>query len=341
NLRRYLDLACLGTISDIVPLVGINRLLVRSGLKELAETKRPGLAALIERSQTKRPLRYGSVAFRIVPRLNAAGRLAHPKLALELLLEKGWEKATVLADELNELNRRRQETESHVLKEALQMLEGTEKKGIVVAREGWHLGVVGIVAAKLVDKFNCPSIVLTLENGVGRGSARTVSGFSVYNALCELKELMVRFGGHHQAAGITLREENVSLFSERFDQVVKSRLNSPPSGLRVDASVSLSEIDRALARELALLEPFGPGNPEPIFASEPVSFLACRLVGQNHLKGRLKQNGAEREAIGFDMAPHLQQVSMGLAHRALFGIQTNSWNGIESVQLVLKEISLL
>ncbi|MBI2083276.1 MAG: single-stranded-DNA-specific exonuclease RecJ [Deltaproteobacteria bacterium] len=343
NLRRYLDLACLGTIADIVPLTGVNRLLVKGGLKEIAETKRPGLIALLEKSQTKPPLRIGSVSFRLIPRLNAAGRIANPNLALELLLEKGWERAELLADELEQLNRQRQKIEEDVLTEALQMLANnpSPKNGIVVAKSGWHLGVVGIVAARLVEKFNRPSIVLSLENGLGRGSARTVPGFSVYNALQQIKDLMVRFGGHHQAAGITLKEENLKTFSERFDQVTGSLLNSSPPRLSIDALISLQEINFSLVHELSLLEPYGPGNHEPLFATHPVSFSACRIVGENHLKGKLVQNEAERETIGFDFGHYLKQASSGLLHRIAFGIQTNHWNGIDSIQLVLKEINLI
>lgn len=337
NLRRYLDLACLGTIADVVPLLGLNRLLVKEGLRELAGSERPGLIALMKRAEVRVPLSVGQVSFRIAPRLNAAGRLADPRLALDLLLAPDETTAQKLADQLERLNQERQQIEAGVLQEAIEMVEREQqdRSGIVVGSEHWHLGVVGIVAAKLVERFGKPSIVLTIEHDIAKGSARTIPGFSLYDALHTMADTMIRYGGHHAAAGMTLKKENLSIFAQKFDQAVRSCPvlgKSPPA---VDALLTLKEITPSLLQELALLGPHGPQNPEPIFSAENVRFEKCRVVGKSHLKATLIQDGVQMEAIGFNLGPLHSMVDKRCI---TFQPGWNEWNGLASIQLMLKNI---
>lgn len=352
NLKRYLDLAALGTIADIVPLTGTNRLLVKYGLEEIGQTSRIGLKALAESASVRRPVNVGSVSFRLAPRINAAGRLADPKLALDLLMAEESPVASVLASKLESLNRERQQIEETVLSEAIKMVERDQKdrKGIVVAGPGWHLGVVGIVAAKLTECFSRPAIVLALsEDGKeAKGSARTVPGFSVYRALKRIEEEMECFGGHDAAAGMTVRAENLERFAKEFDQSVQEEWDPSYSPQpRIDAVIPLSDITIPLVKDLTLLEPHGPGNPEPVFMSSSVQLNSCRIVGskggkggKGHLKATLCQGGSRIEAIGFNLGPYLESSSKNSLHNVRFFPQFNYWNGEENIQVKIKSINL-
>ncbi len=343
NLKRYLDLACLGTIADVVPLTGTNRLIVRHGLEELASTSRPGLKALKEISQVRMPLGVGTVSFRLAPRINAAGRLADPTLALELLLTEDPAEASRLAVRLDDLNQERQKIVEKALGEALEIVESSQKDrdGIVVASNNWHLGVVGIVAAKLTEHFGRPAVVLALsEDGKeAKGSARTVPGFSVYEALKRIEGEMTRFGGHPAAAGMTLPSQNLERFAKRFDESVREAWNeSCGPRIFIDASVDLSDVNAPLVKELGLLEPHGPGNPEPIFMSSSVRLQSPRIVGHRHFKTTLSQGGARIEAIGFDWASYLETALKSDFHSVAFSPQFNEWNGAENIQLKIKSM---
>lgn len=342
NLRRYLDLAALGTIADVVPLTGLNRLLVKEGLAELNATQRPGLAALISRAELRRPITVGGAAFRIAPRLNAAGRLADPRLAFELLLTQDSHAAAAFADQLEGLNRERQQIEEKVLAEAIEMVESSDRRGIAVGKVGWHLGVVGIVAARLVERYGKPAFVFSInpDQGTAKGSGRTPKGFSLYEALCEIRDTMVRFGGHHDAAGATLKAESLEIFAQRFDQAVRDRFPAGPGKpMVVDALLKLAEIGPNLMKELALLKPHGPGNPEPLFAARDVFLERSRIVGLGHLKAVACQDGAEREAIGFDWGHYLPRLKDRRPHQIAFQPEWSLWNGVDRVQLVIRNLS--
>jgi single-stranded-DNA-specific exonuclease len=343
NLKRYLDLACLGTIADIVPLTGTNRLIVKYGLEEIAAASRPGLKALMEAASIRIPVGVGSVAFRLAPRINAAGRLSDPKIALDLLLAQSASEAVPLAVKLEELNRERQRIEENVLKEAAAMVEEQQKdrQGIVAAAPGWHLGVVGIVASKLTERFGRPAVVLAVseDGGEARGSARTVPGLSVYAALKKIEEEMIRFGGHDAAAGLAVRRENLETFARRFDRSVREDWNdSHRPKLWIDAVLPLKEIHTPLVKELTLLEPHGPGNPEPLFMSSEIKLEASRIVGNGHLKTVLCQGETRIDAIGFDWAPYLETSLKTDLHRVAFSPQINEWNGSENIQIKIKSI---
>lgn len=343
NLKRYLDLACLGTIADIVPLTGTNRLIVKYGLEEIAATSRPGLKALMEDASVRAPMNVGSVAFRLAPRINAAGRLGDPQWALDLLLAENEGEARLFASRLEELNRERQKIEENVLKEAVEMVERdqADRKGLVVAGAGWHLGVVGIVAAKLTERFGRPAVVLALsEDGTeARGSARTIPGFSVYAALKKVEGEMTRFGGHEAAAGMTLKSQNLERFAEKFDESVRREWSESCSPrLVIDAEIRLNDINSPLLRELTLLEPHGSGNPEPLFISSPVSLKGSRIVGNGHLKTTLCQEGAQIDAIGFNWGSYLESAVKKDLHQVAFSPEINEWNGTKNLQIKIKSI---
>lgn len=350
NLKRFLDLACLGTIADVVPLTGTNRILARFGLQEIDRGERLGLRALKTLSQVGTPATTTTVAFRLAPRLNAAGRLADPRLALDLLLSSTEAEAAALAQRLEELNRERQRIEEKVTGEAIAQIEkeALHRHGLTAAGAGWHLGVVGIVAAKLTERFGRPAVVLAIsEDGkTAKGSARTVGRFSVYEALKSVEPEMLRFGGHAAAAGLTVSVENLSRFAQRFDESVKSLWSEDHRPrLDVDSTLSLTDINSALVRQLSLLEPHGAGNPEPLFLSEAVRLEGCRVVGgsggrsgKGHLKALLCQEGARVEAIGFDWGGYLEQALKIPSHRVAFSPQMNVWNGVQSVQIKIKSI---
>ncbi len=341
NLKRYLDLACLGTIADVVPLKGTNRILVKFGLKELEQTTRPGLQALKEIAGVQGAVQTSSVGFRLAPRINAAGRLKDPRVALDLLLTQSASEAGAYAAQLEAFNQERQRLEEIALREAIQMVEkeSPPRHGIVVASQDWHLGVVGIVAARLTEKFGRPSIVLAIEqNNEARGSGRTVSGFSIYDALKEMEEEMLRFGGHAAAAGMTVATDRLEIFSDRFDEAVRKRWEERHlPKLWIDSAIRLHELKLPLMKDLALLEPHGMGNPEPVLVSSDIRFNDCRIVGTGHLKAVLSQEGSRVEAIGFNLASHLK-TAQSQSHRVAFTPQINFWNGIENVQIKIRAI---
>jgi len=352
NLKRYLDLASLGTVADVVPLTGTNRLLVKFGLDEIAQGARPGIRALKEISSVQPPVTTTSIAFRLAPRINAAGRLADPKLALDLLLATSLSEASTLAQRLEDLNRERQKIEEKVTAAAIEQIKNNQssRHGITAVGEDWHLGVVGIVAAKLTERFGRPAVVLAIcEDGkIAKGSARTVGKFSIYEALKQVESEMLRFGGHAAAAGLTVSVENLSHFAERFDSSVKSLWTEEHgAGIEIDSIVQLSDLNSALVGQLSLLEPHGAGNPEPIFLSDSVRLEGSRIVGMQgsgrngggHLKTLLCQNAVRVDAIGFNLGSYLERALKMPSHRVAYTPQINTWNGIESMQMKIKLIS--
>lgn len=340
TLRRYLDLACLGTIADIVPLIGTNRLIVKYGLEELSKTGRVGLKSLMDLAQVTPPATAGSVSFRIAPRINAAGRLDDPRLALDLLLAEDPYEAGKLARRLHDLNAERQVLEEKAVRESVTMVEEGQqgRKGLVVSSPDWHLGVVGIVAAKLVDRFRKPAVVLAqLSDSLAKGSARTIPGLSVHQALDRSSEMLLHFGGHDAAAGLAVSVENLDLFARKFNEAVQDLWpNTDPTALVLDAPLSLKEIDRSLVQQLQLLEPHGAGNPEPVFVTGPVRLSHCRVVGTKHLKTVVLQDEFRFPAIGFGWGEYLQKA--GGYHHLVFQPHFNAWNGVESIQLKIKSL---
>ena len=302
--RELLDLVALGTIADLVPLTDENRILVAAGLKTLSGRKRPGIAALAARAQIENTtMTAQDVAFRLTPRLNAAGRLGEAQLSLDLLLA-GPADAERLAGELEEQNTERQRIQELVWKEALgHATAQDDAPAIVVGGEGWHAGVVGIVAARLVDRFGRPAIAIAFKNGEGRGSARTVAGVNLHEALGRCASHLTKHGGHASAAGMSLTAAAFEEFRRAFVTEAARQLDGrPPAALQVDAVVALRDLTLPAAEELARLAPYGAANREPLFALPGVVALSTRQVGKGHLQLTLDDGGATGEAIGFGLA---------------------------------------
>ncbi len=303
DARELLDLVALGTIADLVPLTDENRILVAAGLKVLSARKRPGLAALAVRAElTEGPITAHQAAFRLTPRLNAAGRLGEAQLALDLLLATPAD-ADRLAAAIDEQNTERQRIQELVWMEArAQAAEQVDAPALVVGAEGWHHGVVGIVAARLVDDFGRPAVAIGFKNGEGRGSARTVAGVNLFDALGACGEHLTRFGGHAGAAGLSMARDRLEGFRAAFAaEAARQLAGRPPVAVEVDAEVALGDLDVAFAEELARLGPFGAANREPLFALRGVVARATRVVGKGHLQLTLDHRGVLGEAIAFGL----------------------------------------
>ncbi|MFZ5453648.1 MAG: single-stranded-DNA-specific exonuclease RecJ [Thermodesulfobacteriota bacterium] len=308
NLKSYLDLVALGTAADVVSMQGENRILVYQGLKVLAESRRPGLVALKEVAGLEgKPISYRDAVFRLAPRLNAAGRLGQARGALELLLSGDLAQARTQARHLHELNRQRQGLEEAVWRQALDLAKDQNlgaRRVWVLAGEGWHQGVLGIVAARLAEEYHRPVALVSLENGRGRGSARSVEGFHLFKGLQVCAGILPRFGGHQYAAGFEVAAGDLEALQEGLEASLEEQVGPEPlkPTLKVDAQVQLEDLDANFYLHLERLRPFGPGNPEPVLACAGVECLASRIVGERHLKVQMAQNGCLMEAIAFDMA---------------------------------------
>lgn len=338
--RGLLDLVALGTVADMVPLVDENRILVTAGLRELAAFRRPGLRALaiIAELQPGQPLTSTDVSFRLTPRLNAAGRLGDARLALDLLLAEDPDEGRRLAERLDEVNKERQRVQEAVWVEAAaQAQERTDDAALVLGAEGWHHGVVGIVAAKLMERHRKPVIVVGFKDGQGRGSARTVGGFNLYEALRLCEPHLLAYGGHAAAAGMSLSAAALPAFRAAFNQAAGSHFQGLPDDLiEVDAVAALGELDIGQAEELGRLAPFGSANAEPLLAVPGVTARFTRVVGTDHLQLVLASGTAEGEAIAFGMA---QQDPGGGAALDVIGMaEVDSFRGYRRARLRLKHL---
>ena len=343
DLRRYLDLVTLGTIADIVPLVEENRVLVKHGLRELTQTRSPGLVALKAVSGVS-DVSAGVVGFRLAPRLNAGGRLADATRSVELLTTEDRTRAEQLAAELDQENRARQAIELEILDEAVRKIERdddfADRRIIVLASDDWHPGVIGIVSSRLVERYYRPTVLIALDGpaGTGRGSGRSIRGVNLHEAFRTCRDRLEGFGGHHMAAGLSIRTEQVVAFGAQFEAAIRA-VTRPGDFIpetRIDAELSLGEINDALLEDLNRLEPYGPGNPEPVFVAHGVTVASHRIVGENHLKLYVRQGQRGLPAIGFGMAETPLEVGMTLD--ILFSPVRNEWNGNTSIQLRLRDL---
>lgn len=335
DLRQGLDLVALGTIADIVPLGGVNRVLVRTGLELLEQGTRPGIAALKRVAEVKQ-VSCGTVGFRLAPRLNAAGRLEDAALGVRLLLGDEPQELEPLAEMLDSFNRERQQLEQRTLEQAIDMIEMQGLEGrfsLVQAAEGWHPGVIGIVASRLVERYHRPTVLIALNEGSGKGSARSINGFHLYQALQETGDLLSGFGGHAMAAGLTIEQKQLEHFSAAFEQVARDRLTAEDliPVLRHDGEVPLALLDLRQVQELDRLNPFGAGNPNPSFVSRRCTVHSPRVLAGKHLKYSVEQQGCRLDCIGFGMAERLAELAGEVD--LLFRPTLNSWRDRISVQL--------
>lgn len=343
NLKQVLDLVAIGTIADVVPLIGANRIFARVGLEELSLARRTGVRALIESAAlSTSELSPHAVAFRLAPRINAAGRMGEPDDALALLRCRNDAEAGLIAARLESANRERQCIEERVLGEAMEMLQADQHdirlRPIVVHKEGWHQGVIGIVAAKLAERSMMPAIVISSGVSPARGSARSRGGVNLVEALGKCSDCLVRFGGHPMAAGLAIEPSRIPEFEERFLQAcIEIGPKDRAFHLELDSIAEPGEISEQLVRETLQLGPFGAGNPEPIMALGGARVLDRRVLCDAHLKLRLEAGNRVFSAIGFGMAKELPS-DVTRVHVA-FTPQFNTWNGLTSIQLKLAAIS--
>ncbi len=345
DLREYLDFVALGTVADLAPLRGINRLLVRTGLKVLAARRRPGLRALMDVSGIRRedPLEASHLGFRLGPRINAAGRLAEASTAVELLLADGDGQARRLAEQLDGWNRRRQETERRIHAEALTQLQGDdrlqERRGLVVWSEDWHPGVVGIVASRLMQHFHKPALVIAVTGELATGSGRGISGVDLFGAMDRYSCLFERFGGHRAAAGLTLKAANLPRLREAFaeEAFADQPLSLWEPKLKLDAELTLDQVTWELERSLARLIPFGIGNPTPLFLARGLRPSGVKALSKGGLRMQLRQGaGPSIKGIGFGLG--VDPDSVGGTVDVVFSVQANHWRGVTSLEMFLKDI---
>ncbi|MBM4315379.1 MAG: single-stranded-DNA-specific exonuclease RecJ, partial [Deltaproteobacteria bacterium] len=346
NLREYLDLVALGTIGDIVPLFDENRIFVKIGLDLMTEDRRIGISALKLVSGIENQVIDSSKAsFCLIPRINAAGRVALAKDAVELLLTTNPERAGELARKLDGFNRSRQVMEKAIFNEIIEQignrLETGETGPLVFFSPRWHPGVIGIVASRMVDRFGRPAILISLKDGVGKGSGRSVADFNIYQGLKRCESFLLSYGGHRYAAGISIREEDIEKFSAAFREVVyenRAHIDFTAS-TSIDAECSLTEINHELLAQLDRLAPFGSRNPEPILCVRNVSVASPSIVGNNHLKMRVSSEGVSRNSIWFGNGRFLPELSTGVFD-ILFTPQVNYWNGSSDIQLKLRDAAV-
>ncbi|MEM0896732.1 MAG: single-stranded-DNA-specific exonuclease RecJ [Verrucomicrobiota bacterium] len=346
DLRTTLDLLALATVADIVPLEGENRSLVRHGLKQLALSKRPGVKALAKVAGCSPPFSAMDIGFRMGPRLNAAGRLDTAEASLALLLCDDDEEAEVIAADLDYRNRERQNLELEIRRKAEAMIEETydadTHAGIVVGGDGWHPGVVGIVSARLARRFHRPTFVVGFdEDGLGKGSGRSVPGVSLVECINRCRGLLEKGGGHAMAAGISLREDKLDDFREMFCRCVREIAGDGELEpvLEVDAEVLFEELDFTLFEACGLMEPFGSGNPEPVLFSANVRTSGdCRVLNERHYKLRLEQGGIVMDAIYFDGVNDCDGILPPQPWDVAFALHRNEFRGRVSLQLVVKSI---
>jgi single-stranded-DNA-specific exonuclease len=341
--RTLTDLVALGTIADLAPLTDENRILVRSGLERLRSAPRPGLQALAEIAGLQDGVqRSADVGLKLAPRLNAPGRLGDAQPALDLLLAEDLESAQARALICETANLRRRELQGEVLREAEQQAAEQPEGVLVVAGIGWSPGVVGIVAAKLVDRYARPAVAIALEGAgataLGRGSARTAGGFHLHQGLREVSDLLVRYGGHAAAAGLTIEAGKLGELRARLSAAARASLvaDGRPGELSVDAEVPLQEIDDILAEELRRLEPFGIGNPEPLLAARGVTVERTRIVGQGHLQVTLRDGLHARDGIAFGLAD--QDPGSGARVHAAFVPEVDVFRGVRRLRMRVREL---
>ncbi len=340
NLKNYLDLVCIGTVADMVPLVGENRLFVKYGIEVLKKSAREGLKALKAASGVRdESLNTETISYQIAPRINAAGRVKRADIALDLLTTSDPVKAMKLASELDSINCGRQEIERKIYSEAEALLESEQgKKGFVIFSEKWHPGVIGIVASKLVNRYNRPTVMIAIDGEVGRGSGRGIKNFDLLEGIKSCAHLLERYGGHKAAAGFTIRKENIDTFKREFLEALEKNLSDEDliPEVELDAVVNLDDVDARLISEIERLSPFGISNREPLFCAEDTHIVHTQIVGQKHLRLKVKHKGDPLKAIAFGMGG--LHPMKGSGFDLLFRPYFDDWQGRRSLALKIKDV---
>jgi len=345
-ILNYLDLVAIASAADIVPLVGENRVLSWFGLKKLNANPMPGIKGLIDcAGLNSGELNNSSIVFGLAPRINAAGRLGDPARAVEMMIQVDELMAFRIAQELEQDNRRRraidEETYEHAELVAAQSLANDKRRSLVIHDHDWHAGVIGIVASRLVERFHVPTVMLTTIDGLAKGSARSIKEFDIHNALKQCEDLLVEFGGHKHAAGLSLHVENVPELARRFDIIAQEALTKEmlTPDLVIDAELSLSDLTPVFFNMLARFAPFGHANHRPLFFSKDVvSANGVKIVGNNHLKFRALQKNFAMDAIGFNMGHRYSDCANGKSFSLVYTLEENVHNGQTTPQLRIRDI---
>ncbi|MEE8638624.1 MAG: single-stranded-DNA-specific exonuclease RecJ [Candidatus Margulisiibacteriota bacterium] len=344
-LTSLLDLASLGTVSDVVPLTAENRVLAVAGLNLINERKRLGIKHLAQAASLYGKISVNHIYFGLAPRINAAGRLEHASKAVELLLTNDADQAKALAEELHRINLRRRGIGSSIKEEVFSKLDENylaENKLVILSGEDWHPGVIGIVASQIVDRYLRPAVLVGINDGVGRGSARSVDGLNMFELLDSCRDLFLDFGGHEGAAGFEIAPENILELKDRLreeiERVVSAEDLKPK--IAVDAELSPSKISMSLIKELEVLDPHGEGNPPPVFMSRKLNLFDMRRVGTDgrHLKLKFTDGKISLDTIGFDLGGLADKLSYDKSYDIAYKLETNEWNGFETAQLSLIDI---
>ncbi len=339
---KFLDIACLGTVADIVPLVDENRVIVKYGLKAMNKTENCGLRAIISSSMIK-TIDSTSISFGLAPRINASGRMGNAELALKMLLTDSMKEAMDIANKLNEMNRERQEIERGIFNEVQEIIKRDKldnNKIIVVGKEGWHHGVIGIVSSKITESYYKPSILISLEDDECKGSGRSVDGFDLHSALTACQDTLQKFGGHEMAIGLTLKRSQFEEFRNSITKYVDDKLPDEiiPT-IKYDAEITHKDITLQTIQELKMLEPYGEANPAPLFAYKNIRVDSIRtLSNDKHLKLNVKEDHRIFSAIAFNMGERKNSIKMGEKADILCALEINSYNGIDMIQLNIKDI---
>lgn len=339
---KFLDIVCVGTISDIVPLVDENRVITKLGLLLVKQTKNMGLKSLLISSGYKN-IDSNTISFGVAPRINACGRMGHADEALKLFLAKDVYEVNRLTQLLNDYNKIRQEKEKSIYEEAIKQIEEKQlfnKNAIIVGGENWHHGVIGIVSSKITDLYFKPSILLCYEDDLAKGSGRSIPGFDLHDALMKCQDSIERFGGHAMAIGITIKKENFEKFSEEVEKVAEdAKINEIIPIINIDARIELSEINKEIVESLKQLEPFGEGNKTPIFAFKNLKIDSIRsLTEGKHIKMTLKDENTIIDAIGFNLGYLADEYRIGDKIDVVGNLEINSFNGVDSLQINLKDV---
>ena len=338
---KYLDIVCIGTISDIVPLVDENRVIAKLGLKLVEVTKNVGLKALLESSGYKKIDSF-TVSFGLAPRINACGRMGKEKEALNLFLTQDENEAKKIALRLNEYNKERQDIEKRIYEDAVNNIEKSEKNKqvLVLGSEKWHHGVIGIVASKITDLYFKPSILICFEEDEGKGSGRSIPGFDLYESLTNCSENLEKFGGHSMAVGVTLKKENFEKFKEEFEKYAQnSNICDIIPIIKIDEEITLEDINIKAVEELNMLEPFGEANKMPLFMYKNLKIHSIRTLSEGkHIKLTLKDNNFYIDSIGFNLGHLAEEYQIGDKVDVVGSLEINRFNGRESVQINLKDL---
>lgn len=340
---KYLDIVCIGTISDIVPLINENRVIAKLGLKLIENTKSPGVKALLKAAAYKE-INSNTVSFGIAPRINACGRMGHERDALDLFLTENIVEANTITEKLNEYNRTRQDIEKRIFEEAISKIEQEHldsNNAIVLGAENWHHGVIGIVSSKITELYFKPSILICFEdNNIGKGSGRSIPGFDLHAALCASSQYLDKYGGHEMAVGLSLKKENFNNFKEKLEEIARqAHTEEITPVIKIDKEIKLKDITLADVKNLSLLEPFGEANKTPIFIYKNLKIDSIRALSEGkHLKLTLKDDNIIINAIGFNMGKYSEEYLIGDKIDVIGVLETNTFNGIENIQINMRDI---